>query len=59
MGGKSSKKIDHIDYKITAFEVKKRTLFTPYNTRSETLNPLGLKLFALHKLEAFDIVLEN
>jgi hypothetical protein len=53
------KKVDHIDCKIIAFEVKKKAFFTPHKTRSTNLECSWLKTFALHKLEAFDIVLEN
>jgi hypothetical protein len=56
---KSFKKVDHIGCKIIAFEVKKRDFFTPCKTRSANFESSWLKTFALHKLEAFDIVLEN
>jgi hypothetical protein len=57
MCGKNFKKVDHID-----FEVKKRALFTPYKTGSawpSNFEYSWLKTFVLHKLEAFDIVLET
>jgi hypothetical protein len=57
--GKSFKKVDHIDCKIIAFEVKKKTLFTPCKIGSANFEFSWLKTFALQKLEAFDIVLKN
>jgi hypothetical protein len=59
MCGKSFKKVDHINCKIIAFEVKKRAFFTPCKTRLANFECSWLKTFALHKLEAFDNVLGN
>jgi hypothetical protein len=59
MCGKSFKIVDHINCKIIAFEVKKRILFTPYKVGSINFESSWLKTFALHKLEAFDIMLNN
>jgi hypothetical protein len=38
---------------------EKIAFFTPYKTNQQTLNPLGLKFFAQHKVETLDIVLWN
>jgi hypothetical protein len=44
MCGKSFKKVDHIDCKIRAFEVKKKDFLQHAKQGQQTLNPLGLKL---------------
>jgi hypothetical protein len=59
MWKKSQKEVDHRDCKIILFKGKKRTLFIPCETRSINFKSSWLKIFALHKVEAFDIVLEN
>jgi hypothetical protein len=59
MCAKNFKKVDHIDCKIIAFEGKKRVFFTPCKTWLANFESSWLKSFALHKLEAFDIVLGN
>jgi hypothetical protein len=56
---KSFKKVDHRDCKIIAFEMKKRAFFTPCKTWSINFESTWLKTFALHKLEALDVVLGN
>jgi hypothetical protein len=53
------KKVDNIDCKIIEFEVKKRAFFTHCKTWSTNFESSCLKTFALHKIEAFDIVLGN
>jgi hypothetical protein len=53
------KKVHHIDCKIIAFEEKKRTSFIRCKPSSAHFESSWLKTFALHKLEAFDIVLGN
>jgi hypothetical protein len=55
--GKSLKKDDHIDYKIIAFDVKKRAFPTPCKIGIENFNSSWLQTFAPHKVEAFDISL--
>jgi hypothetical protein len=59
MCGKSFKKVEHIVFKIIAFEVKKRPFFTPYKTRSTNFESSWLKTISLYKVEAFDFVLRN
>jgi hypothetical protein len=59
MYGKSFKKIDHIDCKIIAFEVTKRTFFTPCKTSSTNFVSSWLKISTLHKVKAFGTVLGN
>jgi hypothetical protein len=49
----------NIDCKIIAFELKKRALFILCKIGSANFKSSWLKTFALHKLEAFDVVLEN
>jgi hypothetical protein len=56
---KVSKKFDYMDCKIIAFKVKKGTFFIPCKTGSVTFEPSWLKIFALHELETFNIVLGN
>jgi hypothetical protein len=56
---KSFKKVDYIDCKIIMFEEMKRTFFTPYKIGSTNFEFSWLKLFALYKLGAFNIVLGN
>jgi hypothetical protein len=56
---KSFKTVNYIDCKIIAFEMKKRGFFIPYKTRSANFESSWLKMLALHKIEAFHIVLEN
>jgi hypothetical protein len=41
------------------FEVKKRAFFTPCKIGSANIESSWLKTFALHKLEAFNLVLGN
>jgi hypothetical protein len=57
MYGKSLEKVDNIDCKIIAFEVKKRALFIPYKIRLINFESSQLKTFTLHKVEAFDIII--
>jgi hypothetical protein len=59
MCGKSFKKVDHIDCKIIVFEGKQRIFFTPCKTSSTSVKSSWLRTFALHKVEAFDNMLEN
>jgi hypothetical protein len=54
---KSFKKIDYIDCKIIAFEVKKRTFLMTCKTGSANFESSWLKTFALYEVEAFNIVL--
>jgi hypothetical protein len=56
---KSFKKVEHIDYKIIAFEVKKKVFFTTCKIRSTNFESSWLKTFALRTVEAFDIVSGN
>jgi hypothetical protein len=56
---KSLKKSNHIDCKITTFEVKKRAFFTSNKRGFANFIASWLKTFALYKVEAFDIVLGN
>jgi hypothetical protein len=44
------KKVDHIDCKIIAFEVKKRVFLQPAKQVQQILNLLGLKLLYYTKL---------
>jgi hypothetical protein len=53
MRGKGFKKVDHIDCKIIAFEVKKGAYFIPCKTRSINFDSSWLKTFGLQKLEDF------
>jgi hypothetical protein len=57
MYGKSFKRVDHIDCKIIAIEVKKRAFFTTYKIGSTNFESSWLKTFALRKVEALDIVI--
>jgi hypothetical protein len=57
--GKSFKKANYIDCKIIEFEVKRRTSFASWKTWSINSESSWLKTFALHKLEAFDVMLRN
>jgi hypothetical protein len=59
MRGNSSKNVDYINCKITIFKVKKRAFSTSCKTWSTNFESSCLKTFALHKIEAFDIVLGN
>jgi hypothetical protein len=59
MCGKSFEKINNMDYKIIAFEVKKRDFFRPCKTRSGKFESSWLKFFTLQKVEAFDIMFGN
>jgi hypothetical protein len=59
MCGKSFKKVDYMDCKIIAFNVKKRVLFILYKTWSSNFASSWLKTFVLHKVEASDVVLGN
>jgi hypothetical protein len=52
-------KVDYIDCKIIAFEVKKRASFIPRRIGLANFEFSWLKNFALQKIEAFDIRLEN
>jgi hypothetical protein len=56
---KNFKKVDHIVCKIITFEVKKGAFFTPCKIGSTNFESSWPNTLALHKLEAFDIVLEN
>jgi hypothetical protein len=56
---KKFQKVDHIDSKVIAFEMKRRVFFTPCKIGSTNFESSWLKTFALHNLEAFDIVLGN
>jgi hypothetical protein len=56
---KGFKKVDHIDCKIIAFEVKKRALFTAYKMRSTNFGSSWLNFFAIFKMKAFDSILGN
>jgi hypothetical protein len=50
---KSFKKVDQIDCKIIALEVKKRALFTPCKTGSTNFESSWFTVLALQKVEAF------
>jgi hypothetical protein len=53
------KKFDHIDCKIIVFEGKRWASFIPCKISSTNFEYSWLKIFALHKVEAFDIVWGN
>jgi hypothetical protein len=60
MCGKSFKKVDYLDCKIIAIELKKRVFVSHPTKQVQQTFKLGLKQhFAIHKVEAFDIILEN
>jgi hypothetical protein len=44
MCAKSFKLVDHIDFKIIAFEMKKRVFFTPCKTKSGNFKSSWFKL---------------
>jgi hypothetical protein len=56
---KSFKKVDHIDCKIIVFKMKKWDFFTPCKIWLANFESSWLKIFTLHKVEPFDIVLGN
>jgi hypothetical protein len=56
---KSFKKVDHIDYKIIAFEVKKGAFFCTLQNRVSKLQILLAYIVALYKVEAFEKKLTN
>jgi hypothetical protein len=56
---KCFKKVDYIDCKIIAFEMKKKAFFIPCKTGSSSFECSWLKKFVLHKVDAFDTMLGN
>jgi hypothetical protein len=59
MCGNISRKTDHIDCKIIAFEVKKRSLFCTVKNKVCKLWILLAYKLLYYKVEVFDIMLEN
>ena len=53
------KKVDFKYCKIITFEIKERVFFAPCKTGSTNFESSWFKTFALHKVGAFDIILEN
>ena len=51
--------MNHLNCKIIAFEVKKITFLIPYKKKSANFESSWLKIFAIHKVKVFDIVLRN
>jgi hypothetical protein len=59
MCAKCFQKVDHIDCKIIGFLLKRRASFIPRKIELANFESSWLKTFALHKVEAFGIMLGN